>query len=88
MSRIPSKSDIKNDNAAKAEADRKARIESDVTSFTDQIVEAMRRGETYISVRTRMPEPEAQTRLTTDFASQGWTLSFRAARTGGSISWS
>jgi len=88
MSNILSKSDIKNDNAAKAEADRKASIEGEVSSFTDQIVEAMRRGESYLSVRTKMPEPETQARLTSDFASQGWTLSFRPARTGGSISWS
>ncbi|MBZ0189242.1 MAG: hypothetical protein K8F91_23560 [Candidatus Obscuribacterales bacterium] len=88
MSKIPSKIDQKNNAEANGEAARKARIETDVIDFTDLIVEAMKKGETYLSVRNRMPEPEAQTRLIRDFAVQGWNLTFNATRTGGSISWS
>lgn len=88
MSNIPSKGDLDRERREAEEARRKANVPNEVTSFTDQIVAAMRKRETYISVATMMPSAEAQRQLTENFRAQGWTLTFRPARTGGSISWS
>jgi len=87
MSQIPTKGDLQKDKAAQQESDRKARIPGEVKSFTDDIVAAMGRGENYLPVRTKMPEPEAQQQIKDDFRAKGWIVEFRPARTGGSITW-
>ncbi len=84
---IPTKGDLDRERRDNAEAQRIANIPNEVKSFTDQIVAAMRKSETYIPVATRMPSPEAQAQLEANFRAQGWELTFRPARTGGSISW-
>lgn len=88
MSNIPTKGDLKNNQNNQAEIDRQKRIKDDVTSFTAQIVAAMGKGQTTLTVQLRMPEPEAQTQLAADFKASGWTLTFKPARSGGNISWS
>lgn len=88
MSNIPTKGDLDREAREAAEARRKANVPNEVTSFTDQIVAAMRKRETHLPVATMMPSAEAQRQLTENFRLQGWTLTFRPARTGGSISWS
>lgn len=87
MSKIPTPQDLAADKSQNDEAARRARIPTDVTHFTNDIVAAMRKGDTFLSVRTRMPEPEAQTQLYNDFLASGWVLSFHSARTGSSITW-
>lgn len=87
MSNIPTKGDQQKDKAAQAEAARKASIPGQVKSFTDDIVAAMGRGDNYLPVQTRMPEPEAQQQIKDDFRAKGWIVDFRPARTGGSITW-
>jgi len=88
MTHIPTPEELAAQRANNDEAARRARIASDVTAFTQEIVAAMGKGERYLSVRTRMPEPEAQTQLIADFRASGWELSFQTMRTGGSIKWS
>lgn len=88
MGNIPTKADLDNNKNNQAEIDRQQRIKDDVTSFTAQIVAAMGKNQTSLTVQLRMPEPEAQTQLKADFKASGWTLDFQSARTGGRISWS
>ncbi len=85
---IPTKADLANEKSANAAAAAAAAVPGEVTNFTDQIVNAMRAGQTYISCQVTMPSAAAEAQLKANFAAQGWTLNFRRARTGGSISWS
>lgn len=88
MTHIPSKGELRKNEATAKEEERQDLIRSQIKDFTAQIVAAMEAGKSSLPVRTRMPEPEAEAKLRSDFGAQGWTLNFKPARTGGSISWS
>lgn len=87
MSNIPKKGEQANDDQQQ-EAKRQQKIKSDITTYTDQIVAAMGKNKTSINLQLGFPEPEAQEQIKRDFATQGWALEFKQARTGGNISWS
>jgi hypothetical protein len=86
MSNIPSKADLADAAAAKAARAALQQIEDDVKFFTDEIVKAMKSGESDYEDRTRNVSPEALARLQEDFA-PNWTLSVRNHRTGCYITW-
>lgn len=87
MAHIPTKDELAQERRDANAAAEAANVPNEVKSFTDQIVAAMRKGDNFLSVQTRMPSAAAQTQLTRDFAASGYTLNFRSARTGGSITW-
>jgi len=88
MTNIPNKGELKKNQDTAKEEQRQELIRSQIKSFTTQIVAAMEAGKGYLPVHTRMPEPEAESKLRTDFGARGWTLRFEPARTGGTIFWS
>ncbi len=87
MSNIPKKGEKANDSLQQ-DANRQAKIKTDITTYTEQITAAMGKGNDSVHLPMQFPEPEAQEQLKRDFAAQGWTVTFNQARTGGNISWS
>ena len=87
MSNIPKKGDKSND-AQNAEAKRQQKIATDVTTFTDRIVAAMGQNKTSYQEQAEWPEAEAQAQIIAAFKTQGWTVTFTGARSGGWIKWS
>lgn len=87
MAHIPTREELAQEARDKAAAAAAANVPNEVRTYTDQIVAAMRKGDNYVSVSPSFPSAAAQAQLSKDFAASGYTLTFRQARTGGSISW-
>jgi hypothetical protein len=87
MSKIPTKEELAGAKTDKEAAAAKEREDASVKRYKEAIIAAMNAGESSYSDPSGNVSTAVQTRLRAEFGS-AWTLDFRNARTGCTISWS